>query len=85
MLMPNRKSKKRKQEAIHEMTTITSRRRKKSRSLKDRGSLAQVRHIYQARDAKLDTLNRTQPIFVNDSKEVLNRRQPIARRDSDFK
>jgi len=43
--MPREKSKKRKQEDIHQMKTITSRRRMKSRSLKDRGSQAQVRHI----------------------------------------
>ena len=51
----------RKLEDTHQMTTMTLRRRRNSRSLKDKCSQAQVRHNCQARDAK-QALNRRQPI-----------------------
>jgi len=51
----------RKLEDTHQMTTMTSRRRRKSRSLKDKCSQAQVRRNCQARDTK-QALNRRQPI-----------------------
>jgi len=63
MTLPKGKSRKRKSEDTHQMKTMSSRRRKKSRSLKDRGSQTQVRHIRQAQNTK-HTLNRRQPIVV---------------------